>query len=35
MVSLLGILKVGGVYVVLDLLYLKLRLEYMIEDVGI
>ncbi len=35
MVSLLGILKAGGAYVVLDPLYPKSRLEYMIEDAGI
>ncbi|TKI88413.1 hypothetical protein FC702_41985, partial [Bacillus cereus] len=31
----LGILKAGGAYVVLDPLYPKSRLEYMIEDAGI
>ncbi|SCN41681.1 non-ribosomal peptide synthetase [Bacillus wiedmannii] len=35
MASLLGILKAGGAYVVLDPLYPKSRLEYMIEDAGI
>ncbi|RPK10893.1 non-ribosomal peptide synthetase [Priestia endophytica] len=35
MVSLLGILKAGGAYVVLDPLYPKSRLQYMIEDAGI
>ncbi|MGM0887833.1 MAG: non-ribosomal peptide synthase/polyketide synthase [Bacillota bacterium] len=33
--SLLGILKAGGAYVVLDPLYPKSRLQYMIEDAGI
>ncbi|WP_141547055.1 AMP-binding protein, partial [Bacillus pseudomycoides] len=35
MESLLGILKAGGAYVVLDPLYPKSRLQYMIEDAGI
>ncbi|PEU31505.1 thioester reductase, partial [Bacillus pseudomycoides] len=35
MSSLLGILKAGGAYVVLDPLYPKSRLQYMIEDAGI
>ncbi|MFE4130544.1 non-ribosomal peptide synthase/polyketide synthase [Peribacillus sp. YIM B13482] len=35
MASLLGILKAGGAYVVLDPLYPKSRLQYMIEDAGI
>ncbi|MDP1419335.1 non-ribosomal peptide synthase/polyketide synthase [Peribacillus simplex] len=33
--SLLGILKAGGAYVVLDPLFPKSRLQYMIEDAGI
>ncbi|SFX81244.1 amino acid adenylation domain-containing protein, partial [Thermoactinomyces sp. DSM 45891] len=35
MASLVGILKAGGAYVVLDPLYPKSRLRYMIEDAGI